>query len=275
MRVVNTSIGVAGVAFERERDPGAFGAPDPVALHREHLLGPLGEAVGGVEQLVGVGGDAEEPLLQVARLDRRPAAPAAAVHHLLVGQHRVVHRAPVHRRLAPVGQPLLEHPDEEPLVPLVVLGVARGQLALPGVADAEPLQLALHVRDVGAGGGLGVDAALDGGVLGRQAERVPAERMQHVVAAHALGARHHVADDVVAHVAHVRVPRRIGEHLEAVELRTRRIDGHLERAVVLPAGLPLRVEFLRVIVGHEARGSVVGAAFRRPGPAEAGPHIRL
>jgi hypothetical protein len=53
---------------------------------------------------------------------------------------------------------------------------------------------------------LGMDAVLDRGVLRRQAERVPSERMQHVVAAHALRARHHVADDVVADVADVRVP---------------------------------------------------------------------
>ena len=35
-------------------------------------------------------GDAEEPLLEVARDDGRAAAPAGAVDHLLVGQHGVV-----------------------------------------------------------------------------------------------------------------------------------------------------------------------------------------
>ena len=53
--------------------------------------------------------------------------------------------------------------------------------------------------------------------------------MQHVVAAHPLRARHDVADDVVADVADVRVPGRVREHLQAVELRPRRIDLHLER----------------------------------------------
>ena len=95
-----------------------------------------------------------------------------------------------------------------------------------------------------------MDTALDRGVLRRQAERVPAEGMQHVVAAHPLGARHHVADDVVPHVADVSVAGRIREHLEAVELRARRIDGHLEGARVSPAFLPLLVEFLRMVVGH-------------------------
>ncbi len=41
----------------------AFAAADPVALHGEHLLRPAGlDLAHVVEQLVGVGGDAQEPL---------------------------------------------------------------------------------------------------------------------------------------------------------------------------------------------------------------------
>ena len=40
-----------------------------------------------VEQLVGIFGDLEEPLRQLALLHRRAGAPAAAVDHLLVGEH--------------------------------------------------------------------------------------------------------------------------------------------------------------------------------------------
>jgi hypothetical protein len=51
-----------------------------------------------------------------------------------------------------------------------------------------------------------MDAVLDGRVLGRQAERIPPERVQHVEALQPLQPRDHVADDVVAHVPDVRVP---------------------------------------------------------------------
>ena len=95
-----------------------------------------------------------------------------------------------------------------------------------------------------------MDAALDGGVLGRQAERIPAERMQHVEPLQPLHPRDDVADDVVADVADVRVPRGVREHLEAVELRLRGVFGDLERAGVGPALLPFLVQFLRVIVRH-------------------------
>ena len=89
--------------------------------------------------------------------------------------------------------------------------------------------------------------------------------MQHVVAAHPLHARHHVADDVVADVADVRVPGRVREHLEAVELRARRVGGHLERARRGPALLPLPVEFLRTIVGHTG---ATGSGLRASGYGE-------
>ena len=49
---------------------GALGAPDPVALHRLDVLGPV-DRVEVVEQPLGVVGDAEEPLLELAQLDER------------------------------------------------------------------------------------------------------------------------------------------------------------------------------------------------------------
>jgi len=48
-----------------------------------------------VEQVVAVLGDLEKPLRELAPLDRRAGAPAAAVDHLLVGEHRLVDRIPI------------------------------------------------------------------------------------------------------------------------------------------------------------------------------------
>ena len=79
---------------------GALGATDPVALHGHDPLGPV-ELVEVVEQLLGVVGDLEEPLLEVALLDQVAGALARAVgQDLLVGQHGLAAGAPVHRRLA-------------------------------------------------------------------------------------------------------------------------------------------------------------------------------
>ena len=227
--------------------------PNPVLLHRQHFFRPLAQLLDAFQQVVCVLRDLEEPLLQIARGDGGAAPPASAVDDLLVGQDGLVLLAPVDRRAPAVRQPALVHLDEQPLVPLVVGRLAGGELALPRVADAQALELPLHVGDVGERRRLGMNAALDGRVFGRQAERVPAERMQHVVAAQPLRARHDVADDVVADVSDMRVTRRIREHLETVELRPRRIFSDLERARARPAFLPLLVECLRFVVGHISR----------------------
>ena len=114
--------------------------------------------------------------------------------------------------------PLLQHAQEQPLVPAVVVGLAGRELAAPVDREAERLQLLLHVRDVVVGPLRRRHAVRHRGVLGGQAERVPAHRLQHVVALHAVVAGEHVADGVVAHVPHVQLARGVREHRQAVVL---------------------------------------------------------
>ena len=95
--------------LDAEDDLGALAPADPVALDRLRALGPVAaRRQVEAEQLVGVGGDLEEPLLEVAQLDQRAAALAVAVDHVLVRDHGLVVRAPVHRRRLAVGEPALE-----------------------------------------------------------------------------------------------------------------------------------------------------------------------
>ena len=110
-------------AHHGELHLGTVRATDPVALHREDALGPLLELLHVVEQAVGIVGDAEEPLLEVTRLDLSAAALAVAIDDLLVCEHGLVLRAPLDGGAALVGETALEHAQEDPLRPLVVLGV--------------------------------------------------------------------------------------------------------------------------------------------------------
>ena len=148
-RVVKTRMGLP-VAIEVEIDLGAFGAADPVALHGEDALGPAAfELRHVVEQLVGVGGDFEEPLFEGALFDGRVfVAPAAAFDHLLVGQHGGAFGAPVDQRLLAIGEAALQHFEEEPLVPAIVFGLAGGDFAVPIVAEGEAAMGLLHGRDI-------------------------------------------------------------------------------------------------------------------------------
>ena len=251
-RVVKTGKSIPS-SSQREGDLGPLGAADPVALHRDHVLGPGLEQVEVGEQAVGVLGDLEEPLFEVARLDQAAAALAAPVDHLLVGEHRLVDRAPLDRRLGPVGEPALVEAQEQPLGPAVVRRPVAGDLARPVDRDAPGAELLAVGLDRGLGRLARVDACLDRVVLRREAEGVVAHRVDHVVAVAAAEVGERVADRVVLQVADVRLAGRVREHLEHVGLRLRVVETglagvrDLPGALALPDLLPATFDRVRVV----------------------------
>ncbi len=222
-RVVKMRMATLGSPDHRQVELGALALADPVALHGEHALRPAREPVAPVEQLLRVLGDLEEPALDLLGRDLGVAAPAPPRLHLLVGEDGLTRGAPVHGRALLVGEPALEHADEDELLPPIVRGIAGGELAVPVVGDAHAAELAAHVLDVLVGPHRGVHAVVDGGVLGGQPEGVPAHRVEHVEAPHPLVTGEEIADGVDADVAHVDAAGRIREHLEAVVLGSRGI----------------------------------------------------
>ena len=102
-------------------------------------------------------------------------------------------------------------------------------------------------------------------------EGVPADGVQDVEAAHALVARDHVGDAVVADVADVDVARRVGQHLQAVELGPRRVLRDLEGAGLGPALLPARLDLVEVVVGHGCPAGPAKPWMLARGPEVAGP----
>src|SRR4029079_18397958 len=232
-----------------------FRAPDPVALHREHALGPGLEHRHVVQEPVGVGGDPEEPLLQRARLDLPAAALAMSVDHLLVREHGLVVWTPVDDRALAVCETRLEELEEEPLRPVVVVGLCSRELTAPVDRPPEALHLLADRGDVPVRDVARVLPLADGGVLGRETERVVADRPQHREAAPPADVRDDVSERVVEDVAHVQLARRRREHLEHVRVLPRRIVGRRvrddESAFALPFGLPLGLDRLRVVPVHQ------------------------
>ena len=238
---------------------GALGTADPVGLHLLDALGPAGKLIQVIEELLRVLGDLDVPLLEVALLHLGVAAPAAALGHLLVGEHGLALGTPVDRVLLAVDQPALPELLEDPLAPAVVVRAAGLDQAVHVVGEAHALhggERLVHVL-VGPRSSLGV--VLDGRVLGGQAEGVKADGMQHVKAAHTRLARHGIADGVVARMAHMQVARRIREHLEDVLLGLRGIGVHGEEVLLLPGLHPLGLNCLR-IVGRDLPRRAVGIA---------------
>ena len=228
-------------AVDGERHPRTLGAADPVALHRQHALGPLAlELLHVVEQPLGVVGDLEVPLRQLTLRHDGTAPLAEPLHDLLVGEHGLVVGAPVDERGLAVRQPALEQAQEQPLRPAVVLRVGGVQTTRPVEAHAVAadglglrLDVVVRVRR-------GVLVALDRGVLGGQAEGVPADRVQHVVALEPPVAGHHVVQREDLAVPHVQVTRRVREHRQRVAALTARIGPvGVVRAKLVPHRAPL------------------------------------
>ena len=189
---------------------------DPVLLHQPDLLRPAVKPIEIGEQLVGVSGDLHVVHRDFALFDQRPRTPAAAVNHLLVGEHGLVLRIPIDRAETLVDQAFFVEPGEQPLLPAIIVRLASRQLAIPVDGETEPFELALHVLDVGVGPLRWRHLVLDRRVLGRHAEGVPAHRLHHIEALHRVEARQHIADRVVAHMPHVQLARRVGKHRKTV-----------------------------------------------------------
>ena len=207
--------------IDGEPHPRALRAANPVALHGDDALGPSPfELLEVIDELVGVSGRFEEPLLEFAGFDEGVfVAPAiAAVDDLLVGEDGATFRAPIDAALFAIGEAALEHAQEKPLVPAVIFGLAGGNFAAPVVAEAEAAQSALEFGDVVVGPDAGMRVVLDGGVFCGETESVPSHGMDDVEAAHALDAGDDVADGVIAHVAHVHGAGRVGQHFQRVIL---------------------------------------------------------
>ena len=237
-----------------EQHLGALGAADPVALHRQHALGPVLEQRHVVQQALRVVGDLEVPLRQHAALDQRAAALAVAVDDLLVREHRLVDRAPVDGRLVLVREPALEQQQEDPLRPAVELGLGGRQLARPVDRPAHALHLLADRHDVLVRDDARGTAFADRRVLGRQAERVVAHRVQHSEPVPAALVTERIADRVVLDVPHVQVARGVRQHLEHV-LHARGVLPRLgvrsdEGLGVVPDLLPLGLDRGWVVALH-------------------------
>ena len=184
----------------------APGPADPVFLHQPHLVRPAVQGLQAAQQVVGVVGDPHEPLVQLAFLDLGARAPAPAVDHLLVGQDGHVDRVPVDHALLAVDQAPMPQVDEPGLLLAVIGDVAGGELPRPVDRQAQLLELGSHGVDVLVGPGPRIDPPLHGGVLRRQAERIPAHGMQHVEAPRPLEPGDDVAQRIVSDMAHVQLP---------------------------------------------------------------------
>ena len=167
-------------AFYREINLGAVGFSDPVGLHLFNLFRPV-QLVQIIQKTLCIFGDAEHPLTKVFLGNRGAAALAAAVYYFLVGQSGLTGGAPVDRELFLIGQAFFEHLNENPLGPFIKIRICGVHFHIPVIDGCDLVDLAFDICDILCGGDGRMLAGLDGIVLCRKSECVPAHGMNQII----------------------------------------------------------------------------------------------
>ena len=151
----------------------------------------------------------------------------------------------VHLRVVPA----LEHAQESPLGPFVVVGIAGAERTVPVEGEAYAVQLLAVAGHVHACGLFRMLAGLDGILLRGQAECVVSHGMKHVETLQTLVARIDVARYISQRMAHVQTgPGGIGEHVQNVEFGFGRIFLRLVSLLLSPALLPLFLDTSEIVI---------------------------
>jgi len=165
------------VSFHAERNRRTFLSAYPVALHLFDAVRPTVEFFETVEEFTRIVGDVEIPLVECSFLNGRLTPPASTVFDLFVRKHRLAVGAPVHIALAVLDESFLCETFEHPLVPTVVAGFTRRDLAFPVVTETHRLHLFAHRLDALESPVTGVGVAFECCVFSRETERVPPHRV--------------------------------------------------------------------------------------------------
>ena len=112
----------------------------------------------------------------------------------------------------------VKHFQEYPLGPSVIIRVGGVNFPVPVIAKAQRFDLAAHIVYVVSGRCFWDCAGLDGILLGRQAESIPAHRVQDVKTFGSFVPSNYVTCGITFRVANVQAGRTgIGEHIQHVE----------------------------------------------------------
>ena len=144
---------------------------------------------------------------------------------------------------------MLEHLEEDPLRPLVVLRIGGVHAAIPIEAVAQHFQLLGEVLDVVLGNNGGMDMVLDGVVLRGQAEGIEADGEQNVIALHALLAGDDIHSREGAGMTHMQtLTGGIGELNESIELGALVAGDGGVGLGLFPVGLPFLFNGRKIVI---------------------------
>ena len=136
--------------------------------------------------------------------------------------------------------------------------MASCDLARPVIGEAHALQLRTHCRDVLICPDRRVDIFGNRCVFGRQAERIPAHRMQHVKALRTAIAGDKIPHRIIADMPDMQLARRIGKHFKHIVFRRARLGRDFEHPPLAPYPLPFGFGFSEIVTRyHRGRSFIV------------------
>ena len=171
-----------------EVDKSAGGFADPVFLLKADVRQII-DSVEPFEQLVGILRDPQIPNVLTLLDDVAVADITFAALRVLVGEYDLTRRTVIDEGLVAERKPVLEHLEEDPLRPFIVVNICCINHAVPVERKTDALELRgklcnILIRDLTR-----MDTGLDRVVFGRQTIGVKTDREQDVVALHAALAR--------------------------------------------------------------------------------------
>ena len=159
---------------------------------------------------------------------------------------------------------------EDPLGPLVVLGVGGVDLPVPVKGIAQHLELPPEVLDIIVRHLGGMDVVFDGVILCGQAKGVVSHGEKNVIAIHPAFARHHVHSGVGAGMPHMEpLTGGIRELYQRIEFRfvaavILAVEGLLFQPFLLPLGFDagkIVLHLLHFLVSYRPAGAIPAHCF--------------
>ena len=103
--------------------------------------------------------------------------------------------------------------------------------------------------NIGISPGSGGHVILDGGIFSRQTKRIPAHRLQHMITPQLVETCQHIANGVIAYMAHMQLAGWVGKHRQAVIFGLISTFRRCKGAACLPVALNIGFYCLGLVVG--------------------------
>ncbi len=222
---------------------------NPVRLHLLDLLRPV-QLIQVIKQPLRIRCNLQHPLTEVLLRDLGAAAFAFAIHDLFIGKTGLAGRTPVNREFLLIGKPFLEHLHENPLGPLIEFRVSGIHLPVPVIQSRNLINLLLDILHILSRGNRRMHAHLDGIVLSRKSECIPAHRVDDIVSLLQLIPAPYIRNHISSPMPHMKpVPGRVREHIQTIVFLTFfpiLTDLDVDR-VLLPVLTPFLLNCLMVV----------------------------